>query len=135
MGCRLGHLLQGILLHQPHSAALSTGAVPCTWSSAVPPRYLEIIYEINRRFLEDMVEAKWPGTMPSRPSCPSSKAGSARKASHGKPVIGSHKVNGVAEIHSKLVKEDLFPQFAELWPEKMCNVTNGVTPRCWSPAP
>ena len=98
----------------------------------VLPRHLEIIYEINRRFLEDMVEAKWPGNDAIKAKLSIIEEGSARKVRMGNLcVIGSHKVNGVAEIHSKLVKEDLFPEFAELWPEKMCNVTNGVTPRRW----
>jgi len=98
----------------------------------VLPRHLEIIYEINRRFLEDKVEAKWPGDDAIKAKLSIIEEGSARKVRMGNLcVIGSHKVNGVAEIHSKLVKEDLFPEFAELWPEKMCNVTNGVTPRRW----
>ncbi|MFC3914449.1 glycogen/starch/alpha-glucan phosphorylase [Pseudaeromonas sharmana] len=98
----------------------------------VLPRHLEIIYEINRRFLEDMVEAKWPGNDAIKAKLSIIEEGNQRKVRMGNLcVIGSHKVNGVAEIHSKLVKEDLFPEFAELWPEKMCNVTNGVTPRRW----
>lgn len=98
----------------------------------VLPRHLEIIYEINRRFLEDMVEAKWPGNDAIKAKLSIIEEGSQRKVRMGNLcVIGSHKVNGVAEIHSKLVKEDLFPEFSELWPEKMCNVTNGVTPRRW----
>ncbi|GAA4498155.1 glycogen/starch/alpha-glucan phosphorylase [Pseudaeromonas paramecii] len=98
----------------------------------VLPRHLEIIYEINRRFLEDLVEPKWPGDDAIKAKLSIIEEGSQRKVRMGNLcVIGSHKVNGVAEIHSKLVKEDLFPEFAELWPEKMCNVTNGVTPRRW----
>ena len=98
----------------------------------VLPRHLEIIYEINRRFLENLVEPKWPGNDEIKRKLSIIEEGDARKVRMGNLcVIGSHKVNGVAEIHSKLVKEDLFPEFAELWPEKMCNVTNGVTPRRW----
>ena len=98
----------------------------------VLPRHLEIIYEINRRFLEDLVEPKWPGNDEIKRKLSIIEEGDTRKVRMGNLcVIGSHKVNGVAEIHSKLVKEDLFPEFAELWPEKMCNVTNGVTPRRW----
>ena len=98
----------------------------------VLPRHLEIIYEINRRFLEDLVEPKWPGNDEIKRKLSIIEEGDTRKVRMGNLcVIGAHKVNGVAEIHSKLVKEDLFPEFAELWPEKMCNVTNGVTPRRW----
>ncbi len=98
----------------------------------VLPRHLEIIYEINHRFLEEKVEAHWPGNDAIKAKLSIIEEGDVRKVRMGNLcVIGSHKVNGVAEIHSKLVKEDLFPEFAELWPEKMCNVTNGVTPRRW----
>ncbi|WP_041210323.1 glycogen/starch/alpha-glucan phosphorylase [Aeromonas jandaei] len=98
----------------------------------VLPRHLEIIYEINARFLNELVEPKWPGNDAIKAKLSIIEEGSVRKVRMGNLcVIGSSKVNGVAEIHSKLVKEDLFPEYAELWPEKMCNVTNGVTPRRW----
>ncbi len=97
----------------------------------VLPRHLEIIYEINRRFM-DLVEAKWPGDVEMKRKLSIIEEGAVRRVRMGNLcVIGSHKVNGVAEIHSKLVKEDLFPEFDALWPEKMCNVTNGITPRRW----
>ena len=98
----------------------------------VLPRHLEIIYEINARFLNELVEPKWPGNDAIKAKLSIIEEGDVRKVRMGNLcVIGSSKVNGVAEIHSKLVKEDLFPEYAELWPEKMCNVTNGVTPRRW----
>jgi len=98
----------------------------------VLPRHLEVIYEINARFLSELVEPKWPGNDAIKAKLSIIEEGSVRKVRMGNLcVIGSSKVNGVAEIHSKLVKEDLFPEYAELWPEKMCNVTNGVTPRRW----
>lgn len=98
----------------------------------VLPRHLEIIYEINRRFLEDVVDKKWPGNDWIKSKLSIIEEGDMRKVRMANLcVIGSHKVNGVAEIHSKLVKEDLFPEFAEIWPDKFCNVTNGVTPRRW----
>ena len=98
----------------------------------VLPRHLEIIYEINARFLNELVEPKWPGNDAIKAKLSIIEEGDVRKVRMGNlGVIGSSKVNGVAEIHSKLVKEDLFPEYAELWPEKMCNVTNGVTPRRW----
>ncbi|WP_429187894.1 glycogen/starch/alpha-glucan phosphorylase [Aeromonas veronii] len=98
----------------------------------VLPRHLEVIYEINARFLNELVEPKWPGNDAIKAKLSIIEEGDVRKVRMGNLcVIGSSKVNGVAEIHSKLVKEDLFPEYAELWPEKMCNVTNGVTPRRW----
>lgn len=96
------------------------------------PRHLEIIYEINYHFLNDVVEKKWPGNNDIKAKLSIIEEGECRKVRMANLcVITSGKVNGVAKIHSKLVKEDLFPEYAELWPNKFCNVTNGVTPRRW----
>lgn len=98
----------------------------------VLPRHLEIIYEINRRFLEDEVEVKWPGDDEIKTKLSIIEEGHERMVRMGNlSVIGSNKVNGVAQVHSDLVKSDLFPEFDALWPEKLTNVTNGVTPRRW----
>ena len=96
------------------------------------PRHLEIIYEINYRFLNDVVEKKWPGNNDMKAKLSIIEEGQCRMVRMANLcVITSGKVNGVAKIHSKLVKEDLFPEYNMLWPTKFCNVTNGVTPRRW----
>ena len=96
---------------------------------ALLPRHLEIIYEINRRFLVE-VQEKFPGDEArlSRLSLIDENAPrSVRMANLA--TVGSHAVNGVAALHSKLLTQTVLRDFAELWPEKFCNVTNGVTPR------
>lgn len=96
------------------------------------PRHLEIIYEINHRFLNGIVEAHWPGRDDIKAKLSIIEEGPCRMVRMANlSVIASSKVNGVAAIHSKLVRENLFPEFAMLWPNKFCNVTNGVTPRRW----
>ena len=95
------------------------------------PRHLELIFENNRRFLQ-MVRLKHPGndTMLQRVSIIDEGAGKAVRMAH-LATVASHHVNGVAALHSELVRTQLFPEFASLWPEKFTNVTNGVTPRRW----
>jgi starch phosphorylase len=95
------------------------------------PRLLEIIYEINARFLKQ-VAIHWPGDSERR------RRMSIIDENDGKSVrmaylaiVGSFSVNGVAELHSNLLKQGLFRDFYELWPEKFNNKTNGVTPRRW----
>ncbi len=98
----------------------------------VLPRHLEIIYEINRRFLEGECEKAFPGNDNIKAKLSLIEESGCRMVRMGNLcVIGSHKVNGVAKIHSDLVRDDLFPEFASIWPDKFCNVTNGVTPRRW----
>lgn len=95
------------------------------------PRHLEIINEINRRFLLTL-DKKWPDDQ-------SIKNKLSIISVHDEPmvnmanlsVVSSYAVNGVAQIHSELVKRDLFPEFNHLYPNRLCNVTNGVTPRRW----
>ncbi len=93
------------------------------------PRHLEIIYEINRRFLDE-VRAKFPGddARVARLSLIDESGERSVRMAH-LATVGSHHVNGVARLHSDLLKQTVMHDFAELWPEKFCNVTNGVTPR------
>lgn len=98
----------------------------------VLPRHLEIIYEINRYFLEGVVEAKWPGDNQKKEKLSIIEEGPTRMVRMANLcVVTAAKVNGVAAVHSELVKTDLFPEFNELFPGKLVNVTNGVTPRRW----
>ncbi len=102
----------------------------------VLPRHLQIIHLINDYFLNTEVEQQWPGdnTMKRRLSIveePNDYSSQPMIRMAYLSVVGSHKVNGVAALHSKLVQSNLFPEFNTLWPEKIINVTNGVTPRRW----
>ena len=95
------------------------------------PRHLEIIYEINHRFMAE-VDKKWPGDNAKKAKLSIIEEGNEKMVRMGNlSVIASFAVNGVAEIHSKLVKKNLFPEFDALWPGKLTNVTNGITPRRW----
>ncbi len=98
----------------------------------VLPRHLTILYRINEAFLNDEVNALWPNNEQMRTRLSIIEEGEQRKVRMAHLcVITAHKVNGVAQIHSDLVKQDLFPEFNQLWPEKLTNVTNGITPRRW----
>ena len=93
------------------------------------PRPLEIIYEINRRFLAE-VSQRYPGDEArlARMSL-IDESGEKRVRMAYLATVGSHAVNGVAELHSRLLRQTVLRDFAELWPERFHNVTNGVTPR------
>src|SRR5262252_5245115 len=107
--------------------ALETWGLPLFRS--LLPRPLEIIFEINRRFLEE-VRRRYPGDEArlARLSL-IDEAGEKRVRMANLATIGSHAVNGVAALHSQLLRQTVLRDFAELWPERFCNVTNGVTPR------
>ncbi|MGB5444317.1 MAG: glycogen/starch/alpha-glucan phosphorylase [Psychromonas sp.] len=97
----------------------------------VLPRHLEIIYEINSQFLK-LVEDKWPGDDQKKAKLSIIAEGDVRRVRMANLcVVTSYKVNGVAAVHSALVKTDLFPEFNQLFPTKLVNVTNGITPRRW----
>ncbi|MBW8369802.1 MAG: glycogen/starch/alpha-glucan phosphorylase [Thiobacillus sp.] len=95
------------------------------------PRPLEIIYEINARFLRE-VSIRWPGDNDRRRRMSIIEEGDVRQVRMAYlAIVGSFSVNGVAALHSKLLREGLFRDFVELWPGKFNNKTNGVTPRRW----
>jgi glycogen phosphorylase len=93
------------------------------------PRHLEIIYEINSRFLDE-VRAKFPGDEDRvrRMSLIGEDGGKNVRMAH-LATVGSHAINGVAALHSELLKESVLKDFYEMWPERFSNKTNGVTPR------
>jgi starch phosphorylase len=123
---------KGVFSYTNHTLlpeALETWSVPLF--EKVLPRHLEIIYEINRRHLED-VERRWPGDDARKTELSIIQEGFPKRIRMAHlAVVGSHHVNGVAELHSRLLRANLFPGFDALWPGKLVNVTNGVTPRRW----
>lgn len=95
------------------------------------PRHLQIIFEINRRFLRQ-VSIKFPGDDARMRRMSLIEEGTERRVRMAHlAVVGSHAVNGVAALHTRLLKETVLQDFAELTPEKFSNKTNGVTPRRW----
>jgi starch phosphorylase len=95
------------------------------------PRHLQIIYEINFRFLRE-VSQRYPGDMDLiRRVSLIDEGGERRVRMAYLAIVGSHKVNGVAKLHSDLMVSTIFRDFARLFPERFLNITNGVTPRRW----
>jgi starch phosphorylase len=95
------------------------------------PRDLEIIYEINRRFLED-VNRRYPGDADRRSRMSLIEEQPTRKVRMAHlAVVGTHSTNGVAEIHSGLLRSNVLRDFAEMFPDRFTNKTNGITPRRW----
>ncbi len=95
------------------------------------PRHYQIICEINHRFLKQ-VAAVYPGDIERRRRMSIiEEAEKPRVRMANLAIVGSHSVNGVAKVHSELVKSRLVPDFAQMWPERFNNKTNGVTPRRW----
>ncbi|HEU0006409.1 MAG TPA: glycogen/starch/alpha-glucan phosphorylase [Terriglobia bacterium] len=105
---------------------------PLRWFELMLPRHLEIIYEINRRLLDD-VRTRFPGdeNRVSRISLIEEIAGGRKVRMANLAIVGSHSTNGVAAIHSELLRTMTVRDLAEMFPERFNNKTNGVTPRRW----
>ena len=97
----------------------------------VLPRHLQLIYDVNTRLLQ-VVDAKWPGDNDKKRVCSLIEENGHKLVRMANlAVVGSHTVNGVAALHTALLKKDLFPEFDALYPGKFQNKTNGITPRRW----
>ncbi len=104
---------------------------PVSLMEPLIPRHVQIIYEINRRFMS-AVKPRFAGNPDglNRVSIVQ-EDGEKRLRMANLAIVGSHKVNGVAKLHTELLKTRVVKDFAELWPEKFVPITNGVTPRRW----
>jgi starch phosphorylase len=104
---------------------------PVSLLASLLPRHLEIIFEINRRFLDD-IRRRHPGNeeLVQRLSLIDESGGQSVRMAH-LASVGSHAINGVAALHTALLKETVLSDFHAVSPEKFLNVTNGVTPRRW----
>jgi starch phosphorylase len=104
---------------------------PVTLFETILPRHLQIIYEINHRFLTE-VRHRYPGDVErlKRMSIIDEERGRRVRMAH-LAIIGSHRVNGVAQIHTDLMRQTIFKDFDRFYPGKIINITNGITPRRW----
>jgi starch phosphorylase len=115
--------------HTLMSEALETWEVEMM--GRVLPRHLEIIFDINAWFLAQ-VSAKFPNDVEAmRRLSLIDEFGERRVRMAHLAVVGSHTVNGVSKLHSQLMTQSIFADFARLWPERFTNKTNGITPRRW----
>ncbi|MGK7914798.1 MAG: glycogen/starch/alpha-glucan phosphorylase [Prochloraceae cyanobacterium] len=104
---------------------------PVSLFGSLLPRHLEIIYQINHRFLED-VQTWYPDNEEILSRLSIIEEGNEKQVRMANlACVGSHSINGVAALHTELLKKDTLRDFAFLWPEKFYNKTNGVTPRRW----
>jgi starch phosphorylase len=104
---------------------------PVAWFEMLLPRHLEIVYEINRRLL-DAVRARFPGDEARVARMSLIEEGPAKHVRMANlAIVGSHSTNGVAAIHSELLRTVTVKDLAEMFPERFSNKTNGVTPRRW----
>src|SRR5262249_23685443 len=104
---------------------------PLPWFEVMLPRQLEIIFEINRRLLDE-VRHRFPGDDGRAGRVSLVEEGGDRKIRMANlAIVGSHSTNGVAAIHSDLLRKVTVKDLAELSPERFSNKTNGVTPRRW----
>src|SRR5271170_6807930 len=104
---------------------------PAAWFQILIPRHLEIVYEINRRLVEE-VRARFPGDDGRVQRVSLVEEGSQRKIRMANlAIVGSHSTNGVAAVHSRLLRTSTVKDLAEMFPERFSNKTNGVTPRRW----
>jgi starch phosphorylase len=104
---------------------------PVAWFEMGLPRQLEIIYEINRRFLDD-VRSRFPGDEARAERVSLIEENGGRKVRMANlAIVGSHSTNGVAAIHSQLLRTTTVKDLAEIFPKRFNNKTNGVTPRRW----
>src|SRR5258707_8765354 len=104
---------------------------PVAWFEMLLPRHLEIIFEINRRLIE-AVRARFPGEETRVANVSLIEEGPQKHVRMANlAIVGSHSTNGVAAIHSGLLRTVTVKDLAELFPERFSNKTNGVTPRRW----
>ncbi len=105
---------------------------PVSILERVVPRHMQLIYEINQRFLEYLTVHDSDLTTETMAKMSIIQEGPVKQVRMANlAIIGSHSINGVAKVHSNLVKTQLVPEFYKLWPERFNNKTNGVSPRRW----
>ncbi len=110
--------------------ALEKWSVPLL--QKVLPRHLQLVYEVNQWFLDTQVEAKWPGDDAKKSALSIIEEGDVQMVRMAHlSVVGSHSTNGVAALHTDLLKKHLLKDFFELYPDRFNNKTNGITPRRW----
>jgi starch phosphorylase len=104
---------------------------PVSMVAAMLPRHLEVIYEINRRFLDEVQRRFGPDDARARRMSIIDEEGGPRVRMATLAIVGSHSVNGVAALHTEILKREVFREFHEMWPQRFNNKTNGITPRRW----